>query len=133
MKFSQRLLLVMLMTISLGMSCSVVTEADQEAIFLEKLQKKEWTLKQDILYSNSIDFTPQTFHFVSDTELVFSYEDNNGVMQTENHNYTVNFNTDNNVQFNIYIDAIALILPVAGITDNSMTIMFESGRMLDFE
>lgn len=133
MKFSQRLLLVMLMTISLGMSCSVVTEADQEAIFLEKLQKKEWTLKQDILYSNSIDFTPQTFHFVSDTELVFSYEDNNGVMQTENHNYTVNFNTDHNVQFNIYIDAIALILPVAGITDNSMTIMFESGRMLDFE
>ena len=133
MKFSQRLLLVMLMTISLGMSCSVVTEADQGAIFLEKLQKKEWTLKQDILYSNSIDFTPQTFHFVSDTELVFSYEDNNGVMQTENHNYTVNFNTDHNVQFNIYIDAIALILPVAGITDNSMTIMFESGRMLDFE
>ena len=133
MKFSQRLLLVMLMTMSLGMSCSVVTEADQEAIFLEKLQKKEWTLKQDILYNNSIDFTPQTFHFVSDTELVFSFEDNNGVMQSENHNYTVNFNTNYNIQFNIYIEDIALILPVAGITDNSMTIMFESGRMLDFE
>ena len=133
MKFSQRLLLVMLMTISLGMSCSVVTEADQEAIFLEKLQKKEWTLKQDILYNNSIDFTPQTFHFVSDTELVFSFEDNNGVMQSENHNYTVNFNANYNVQFNIYIEDIALILPVAGITDNSMTVMFESGQMLDFE
>lgn len=133
MKFSQRLLLVMLMTMSLGMSCSVVTEADQEAIFLEKLQKKEWTLKQNIVYNNNIDLTPQTFHFVSDTELVFSYEDDNGVMQTENYNYAVNFNTNYNIQFNIYIESIAFILPVAGITDNSMTVMFESGQMLDFE
>lgn len=133
MKFSQRLLLVMLMTMSFGMSCSVVTEADQEAIFLEKLQKKEWTLKQEILYNNNIDFPAQSFDFVSETELVFSYEDNNGVMQTENHNYTLDFNPNYNIQFNIYIESIALILPVAAITDNSMTLMFESGRILAFE
>lgn len=132
MKFSLSSLLVMMTAVLITTSCNVVTEDDQTAIFLEKLQRTKWVLSQDIVYDNSIDFTPQTFEFISDSELIFSYEDNNGLMKTETHDYYLDFQTYRNIQFNINITSAGIVFPVAAITNNSMTVIFENGRMLEF-
>ena len=133
MRLSISLSVVILATFLTVSSCGLVTEVNQYEIIFKRLQEKEWVLKQDIIYGNNINFAPQSFDFISDNEVIFTYEDANGVTKTENHNYTIDFVTDYNVQFNIDIYSAQVIFPVVGLTDNSMTVIFNSSRILDFE
>lgn len=133
MRLSISLCLAILTTFLTTSSCNLVTDIDERTAALEKLQQKEWVLKTQIVDGNNVEFTPQIFHFVSDSEFEFSYEDDNGVMQTETHNYTIDFSTNRNVQFNIDAYSLFLIFPVVAITDNSLTIIRDNGAILEFE
>lgn len=124
MRLSMHLILVMLIASLSTSSCTLIGEVDQVPEIQKKLQSKEWNLTRVTSNGNDLEFTPQSFNFISDTEVEYTYQpDGTTTSVTETHPFEIISSVSSyNIDFSIEIPNLFFTLDVISIADGTMTV-----------